>query len=159
MTWDDAFGLSNSLALAGWLLLALAPRRRPVLAVTGLLLPALLALPYALLMMQHFAAAGGGFGSIAEVRTLLAADPVLLAGWQHYLAHDLLVGTLVARRLDAAGIGRVLQWPILAAGFLFGPAGLLLGLALEGGTRALDRLGHRARHRAALPRNVLPGAA
>jgi hypothetical protein len=152
MTWDDAFGLSNTLALAGWLILLLAPRRDWVLAITGLAIPLALALPYTLLMMQHLAAAGGGFGSIAAVRTLFGSDPVLLAGWQHYLAYDLFVGTWIARRLDAADVARVLQWPVLALCFLLGPVGFLVGLALAGGVQALRALRRRT---ATLPAPIL----
>ncbi|HEU0222357.1 MAG TPA: ABA4-like family protein [Paracoccaceae bacterium] len=135
MTWNDAFGLSNSLALAGWLILFLAPRRSWLLATAGLAIPLALALSYALLIMQHLSAAGGGFGSIEAVRALFRSDPVLVAGWQHYLAYDLFVGAWIARRLDAADVHRLVQWPILGACFLFGPIGFLLGLALEGATR------------------------
>jgi hypothetical protein len=77
----------------------------------------------------------GGFGSIAEVRTLFMSDPVLVAGWGHYLAFDLLIGTLLADRLDRAGVTRWLQAPVLLLTFMFGPAGWLLGLATEAAAR------------------------
>ncbi|WP_118136019.1 abscisic acid-deficient protein Aba4 family protein [Oceanicella sp. SM1341] len=144
MTWDALFGLSNSLALAGWAILFLAPRRDWLLALAGVGLPLLLAAAYTLLVLGHFAAARGDFNSIAGVRALFASDPVLVAGWQHYLAYDLFLGAWVARRLDAAGIARVLQWPVLATCFMFGPAGFLLGLALEGGWRGARALRARA---------------
>lgn len=135
------FSLMNSLALAGWAVLLLAPRGWTLRGLRPrLLVPVAVALPiallYAALMAAHFAAAGGGFGSIAEVRRLFASDPVLVAGWGHYLAFDLLVGTWLAERLDRAGVTRWLQAPVLATTFLFGPAGWLLGLA----TDALARL-------------------
>lgn len=143
MSWDDAFGLSNMLAMAGWAILFLAPRRKALLALAGIGIPLVLSAAYALIMMQHFFAAGGGFSDIASVRTLMASDPLLVAGWQHYLAYDLFMGAWIARRLDAAEIGRVLQWPILAACFMAGPAGFLMGLAFEGALRLWRRLGER----------------
>ncbi|MEM8742036.1 MAG: abscisic acid-deficient protein Aba4 family protein [Pseudomonadota bacterium] len=132
MSWDQMFGMSNGLAMAGWLLLFLAPRHWAVLAIAGLAIPLLLSGGYTLIMMQHFFAAGGGFDSIASVRILYGSDPTLVAGWQHYLAYDLFLGAWIARRLDAVEIGRVLQWPVLALCFMAGPVGFLLGLGLEG---------------------------
>lgn len=152
MTWDDAFGLSNSLALAGWAILFLAPRRDWLLALAGIAIPAALALAYSLIMLRHFAEAGGGFGSVAAVRTLFQSDPVLVAGWQHYLAYDLCLGAFLVQRLHRAGIGRVLQWPVLGLAFMLGPMGFLLGLALEGATHALRRAAERT---ATLPAPIL----
>jgi hypothetical protein len=90
-------------------------------------------------MAAYFASADGGFGSIAEVRRLFDAEPVLVAGWGHYLAFDLLVGTMLAERMDQAGVSRLLQAPVLLMIFLFGPAGWLLGLATEAGARLAGR--------------------
>ncbi len=41
------------------------------------------------------------------------SDPVLLAGWIHYLAFDLFVGLWIAAEADKAGMNRFLQAPIL----------------------------------------------
>ncbi|MDT9071476.1 abscisic acid-deficient protein Aba4 family protein, partial [Escherichia coli] len=65
---------------------------------------------------------GGGFGSIAEVRQLFANDASLTAGWIHYLAFDLMVGTLIARDAVRAGVPAVFTLPALVLTFLFGPA-------------------------------------
>ena len=60
--------------------------------------PALLAVAYILLIWPGFGEAeGGGFGSIAEIRALFANDSALAAGWLHYLAFDLFVGSLDRR--------------------------------------------------------------
>jgi len=74
---------------------------------------------------------GGGFGSIGEVRILFANDSALTAGWLHYLAFDLFVGTWIARDGLAARVPALLIIPCLALTFLFGPAGLLLFLLLR----------------------------
>jgi Domain of unknown function (DUF4281) len=82
--------------------------------------------------MVYFAGSGGGFGSIAAVRTLFASDPVLLAGWLHYLAFDLFVGIWIAEQADALGLNRWLQAPILVATFMFGPLRLVVFLLWKG---------------------------
>lgn len=127
---DTVFGLGNQTALIGWIILIFLPRRFPLLlAVPKFLIPAVLGLVYAGLMLtQFFSVEGGGFSSIAEVRALFAHDEILVAGWLHYLAFDLFVGTWIAERSDEARIPRLIQAVFLAATFMFGPIGLLLFL-------------------------------
>jgi hypothetical protein len=140
MHWSTIFSLMNSAALLGWLVLLLAPRRWHTLGwLPRYAVPGAIALVYVALMGAHFAAAGGGFGSIGAVRRLFDSDPVLVAGWGHYLAFDLLVGTMLADRLDRAGVTRLLQAPVLLTTFMFGPAGWLLGLATEAAARLAGR--------------------
>jgi hypothetical protein len=57
----------------------------------------------------------------------------LLAGWTHYLAFDLFVGTWEVRDARASGIPHLLVLPCLGLTFLFGPAGWLLYMALRAG--------------------------
>jgi hypothetical protein len=118
--------------LLGWALLILGPRRFGLLtAVPQLLIPLGLSLAYAVLVLRYFAEAGGGFGSLAEVRQLFTSDWALLAGWVHYLAFDMAIGAMLAARMDRAGIGRLVQGPILITTFLLGPIGFLLAILTE----------------------------
>lgn len=135
MDWEAVLSAAGSLAMAGWALLIAGPRR--IRLVPALAVPLVLSALYAALVMAHFAGAGGGFGSIAEVRRLFASDPVLVAGWTHYLAFDLLAGALIAGRMDCAGVPRLVQAGPLVATFLLGPLGFLFGLMTETATRAL----------------------
>ena len=116
--------------------LLLAPRRMAVLGwVPRMVVPGVIAIVYTALMGAHFASTEGGFGSIAAVRALFSSDPVLVAGWGHYLAFDLLIGVLLADRMDRAGVTRLLQAPVLLTTFMFGPAGWLLGIVTEAAAR------------------------
>jgi hypothetical protein len=132
MSWEQLFGMANLAAIAGWGALLVLPRSRLVVGVLRFGLIGALSLLYAGLAMAYFAAAGGGFGSIAAVRTLFASDPVLVAGWVHYLAFDLFVGIWIAERADALGLSRWLQAPILIATFMLGPLGLIVFLLWQG---------------------------
>lgn len=125
---DLVFSLANGLALPCWLALALSPagtRRAPLVRrVAGRVVPLIFALVYVVL----FAATGlgdGGFESLAAVRRLFAVPELLAAGWLHYLAFDLFVGSWIAERAGALGIPHLALVPLLALTFLFGPAGLL----------------------------------
>lgn len=133
MTPDDMFGLANMLALPGWAILIFAPRRWAWLnTVPALFIPLGLSALYSGLVLAHFSDAGGGYGTLADVRQLFASDPVLVAGWAHYLAFDLMIGAAMAARLDKAGVQRLVQGPILVSIFMFGPVGVLLTLITEG---------------------------
>jgi hypothetical protein len=130
------FGAASTVAMGGWVLLVLTlfvPRLRSAgWRVTGLGLPLLFALAYVVALVAGVrGGAGGGFGSVAEVRALFANDLALTAGWVHYLAFDLFVGTWIARTGIEAGVPRLLLLPCLALTFLAGPAGLLLYLLLR----------------------------
>lgn len=132
MTPEQIFGMTGTPAILGWAILVLGPRRfAPLNAVPQLVIPLGLSALYAALVLRHFAEAGGGFGSLADVRRLFSSDWVLLAGWIHYLAFDLAIGAYLAGRMDRAGIGRLVQAPILATTFLFGPVGFVLAVVTE----------------------------
>lgn len=130
LTPDAVFAAANSVALVAWTALAVsmlvASLRRYVWPATGLVLPAVFAVAYLGSLAAGFAAGeGGGFGSIAEVRRLFANDAALTAGWVHYLAFDLMVGTWIARDAVRASVPAIFTLPALVLTFLFGPAGLL----------------------------------
>ena len=136
MSWAEGFAASNMLALVGWVLLLFGPRRHAWLnLVPGLMIPLALAASYSVIVLVHFARAEGGFDTLANVRLLFQSDPSLVAGWQHFLAFDLLVGGWAAGYLDRCGVHRIVQVPILAAIFMFGPMGFLLA-AVTGATTA-----------------------
>ena len=126
MTFDMIFSAASIVALIGWAGLALLPGRRIVAdTITALAIPALLAVAYSGIVAAFFAGAQGGFSSIGAVRQLFQSDALLLAGWLHYLAFDLFVGSWEVRTARAEGIPHLLVLPCLALTFLFGPMGLL----------------------------------
>ena len=132
MNWETPFQLANLLAMAGWAILVLAPRRvRALNFLPAYLVPAILSAGYFLLVAVYFARAEGGYSTLAEVGSLFESEPVRLAGWVHYLAFDLFIGAWIARQADELGITRIIQAPILAATFLFGPVGLLVFMLLQ----------------------------
>ncbi|MDX6693621.1 MAG: hypothetical protein QOF02_1224 [Blastocatellia bacterium] len=120
------------LVVPGWLLLVFAPRWRwSARIIAGVLIPLLLALVYLYLVVVHFGESEGGFGTLAEVAKLFQNPYALLAGWIHYLAFDLFVGSWEVRDSQRLGIHHLLVVPCLALTFLFGPIGLLLYFALR----------------------------
>src|ERR1700730_18585605 len=131
MSPEQLFSIANAIALVSWLLLAILPRRRWVSdVVTGKVVPGLFAALYIGLVVAVFGRAEGGFSTLAGVAALFTNSSLLLAGWVHYLAFDLLIGRWEVRDAQERGIPHVFVVPCLFLTFMFGPAGWLLYLTL-----------------------------
>jgi len=127
MTPEQVFSFVNILAMAGWLLLIFAGGRRwSATIAASVFVPLLLGVFYAGLVLAHWGETSGGFGSLAGVSALFSNQWLLLAGWIHYLAFDLFVGSWEVRDSESLSIPRLLVVPCLVMTFLFGPAGFLL---------------------------------
>jgi len=96
MTPDQIFSIANLAAVACWFLLAVFPR------------------------------ADGSFSTLPGVAQLFTNPWLLLAGWLHYLAFDLLIGTWEARDSVERGVPRWALIPCLFLTLMFGPAGWLV---------------------------------
>lgn len=134
MSPETVFALANGLALLSWLALiaspASAPWTRRVWFISGRAVPLLLSVGYLLMFALHWRGEGG-FGSPAEVRALFDVPGLLVAGWMHYLAFDLFVGTWIAERAQRIGLPHLATVPMLILTFMFGPVGLLSFMAVS----------------------------
>ena len=132
MSPEQLFTIANAIAALGWLMLAILPRQRWVTeSVTGKAVPALFALLYILIVVTMFGSAEGSFATLDGVASLFTNRWLLLAGWVHYLAFDLLIGTWEARDARDRGLPHLLLIPCLFLTFMFGPAGWLLYMGLR----------------------------
>ncbi|WP_416907043.1 MAG: ABA4-like family protein [Polymorphobacter sp.] len=126
------FALASAAVLPGWLALATAPLWRTGAVRTARIVAAVLAGLYVSLLAAGLAGEappqGASFTSLEGVRLLMTSEAALLAGWVHYLAFDLWVGSWEA---EDARLPHVLLLPCLALTFLAGPTGLLLYLLLR----------------------------
>lgn len=140
MDWQSVFAVTNLIALIGWLLLVLAPRRSLMLSLVMYAGVGLLCLIYAALFVALLGgwvdpvpAVGAEAASLTDysvrgLRALFASDGAITVGWTHYLALDLFTGLWVARDADGKNVSRFLQAPILLVTYLAGPLGLLIWL-------------------------------
>jgi hypothetical protein len=132
VTPEQIFPIVNLLALAAWVLLAVLPGRPwATTLVAAVAVPVLLAIVYTSIVAVQWAGADGGFGSLDDVSRLFANRWVLLAGWVHYLAFDLFVGSWEVRDARAHAIPHWLVLPCLFFTFMFGPAGWLLYMTVR----------------------------
>ncbi len=127
---DALFSLGSTAALLGWVLLAAVPHWRGVASlVAGAVIPGLLATAYAGLVMAWWSRTEGGFGSLDELASAFGMRPLLLAGWLHYLAFDLLIGAWEVREARRRSMPHWSILPALALTLLFGPVGWLVFMA------------------------------
>ena len=144
MTPDQIFSIANLVAGLAWVALAVLPRQRWVATVvTGIVVPGLLAIVYVAIVATTFGRSEGGFSTLSAVAMLFRNPWMLLAGWVHYLAFDLLIGSWEVRDARERGFPHLLVVPCLILTFLFGPAGWLLYMVLRS-TRASQRLHSRS---------------
>lgn len=131
---EQVFSICGLLAMLGWAALVFLPGKPfAVNTFARLIVPGLIGVVYVALMLgnRELTPADGGFGSLAEVKALFQVDALLLAGWVHYLAFDLFVGSWEVSDARSRGMPHWLVLPCLAATLMAGPAGLLLYLLLR----------------------------
>lgn len=129
MSPEAVFSLASTIVLPQWLLMIVAPRWFVTQwLMKSYLIPVCLAIIYGLYLFQGGPVDFGAFGMLAGVKQLFArgGDGVMLAGWVHYLAFDLVVGTVVVRDSQEKAIPHWLIVLPLFFCFMLGPVGLLL---------------------------------
>jgi hypothetical protein len=142
---EQLFSLCGALVLPGWLLLVFLPRWKwTARLVCPVLIPLPLALVYLWLVATTLGRTPGDFNSLAGVAQLFQNPRALLAGWIHYLAFDLFVGSWEVRDARRVGLHHLLVVPCLLLTFLLGPVGLLLYFALRAALRRLLLVGGEA---------------
>jgi hypothetical protein len=132
MTPDQIFSLTNGLATLGWALLLFTPNWHVTRKLLfSLLIPALLCFAYLIGMLVFPSEVGMDFSSLNSVTAIFSQREVVLIGWIHYLAFDLMVGLWIsanARKYEIRHIYIVL--PLIFT-FMLGPIGLLSYLILR----------------------------
>ena len=126
MAPEQVFSIANAVALLAWIMLAVLPGRSWVTKViTTTFVPSLFAVLYTGIVVSVLGRASGGFSTLAGVGMLFSNPWLLLAGWVHYLAFDLLIGSWELEDAAERGIAHWMVVPCLLLTFLFGPAGWL----------------------------------
>ena len=137
MSNETAFSLANALVFPQWLLMLAAPTWPVTRWLTRtLIVPALLAVLYGYYL---FTSTGGAFdfmsfATLSGVMTLFrqGGEQVMLAGWIHYLAFDLVAGCWILRDAQQHGIAHGWLIPCLLFCFMLGPLGMLLYVIVRG---------------------------
>lgn len=127
MTPEQFFELGSSLALVGWVLLAfVSPFWFKVPGFINGIIVVLLAACYAWLILSNFNAGDfQKFSTVEGVQELFQDKQMLVAGWIHYLAFDLFIGTWIVLNARKHAINHWLTVPSLFLTFFLGPIGWL----------------------------------
>lgn len=131
MELESVFSIASALAAVSWLLLAIPPLRWRWPARAAGIAAFLLAALYVALIVTFWLRGEGGFDSLENVASLFEERGLLLAGWVHYLAFDLLVGLWERGEAARLNVHRLALIPCLFLTFMFGPAGWLAFMAVR----------------------------
>jgi hypothetical protein len=129
MSPDVVFKLVNALVLPQWLLMAVAPRWAVTRwLVRSYLIPVCLAVVYVRYLLSGGPVDVAAFASLSGLTRLFAqgGEGVMLAGWVHYLAFDLVAGSFVLQDAQDKQIPHGFILLPLFFCFMLGPVGLLL---------------------------------
>ncbi len=132
MSPDQLFSFCNTLALLSWIILIFFTfwknRGNYLLSVVIILF----ALVYSWLIFSNSTIEGfKNFNTLDGVSRLFSDKYLLLAGWIHYLAFDLLTGIFIVTNARKNNINHWLIVPALFFTFMLGPFGLLLYFLLR----------------------------
>ena len=125
MNAQTIFSIANTTALLGWIWLAVAPGWIWTRRIVWTTIPLLLSAAYLILVVLFFGGVEGGFGRLADVMKLFDNKHAAVAGWIHYLAFDLFVGSWEVRDAQEKNVSHWFVAPCLFLTFLLGPVGFL----------------------------------
>lgn len=127
----NIFKITNYSALLAWGILIILPNWEmgQTLAIGMIVLMLCFVYSYLVFMGKRHddpsVKYGGNFRSLKGVMKLFKSPRVVLAGWIHYLAFDLMVGIYILNDAARYDISHWMLIPLLLLTLLFGPAGLL----------------------------------
>ena len=125
MTNSEVFQFFNAAILPAWIILIVFPKK-PWRTVTIYTICIFLSAAYALYVLKDISAFDpASFSSLAGVKQLFTREEVILAGWIHYLAFDLLVGNWIVDQSIKYDIRPLWVIPSLLLCFMLGPIGYL----------------------------------
>jgi hypothetical protein len=127
------FQLASLVALIGWLAIVVLPGWSYTVKVT-LNMVAALAVLYLYLLFAKIPGiekTRGSFSSLGGVIALFKSPKVMVAGWVHFLAFDLMVALYIRADAPLHGIQHLWLIPIYLLTLMFGPAGLLAYFGLR----------------------------
>ena len=129
---ETIFALANTWILPGWLLLLFAPSWKYTGRIVFYLIIAVLAITYAWLLLTDLGSFDPEAGStLANISEAFGNPRVVLIGWIHYLAFDMLAGLIIALDARRVGINRILMALPLFLTLMTGPFGLLIYLIIR----------------------------
>ena len=137
MSPQQVFSIANIVALLSWITLAVFPGRPRATKIITVIVPSLFAVLYTAIAALLFWSAPGASPLSPGVGTLFLNPWLLLAGWVHYLAFDLLIGSWEVEDARERGIPHLIVIPCLVLNLHVRPGGVaaLQDRAIRSGQR------------------------
>lgn len=124
--------IASLLVFPQWLLMVFLPKWKGTdWLLKYQIIPAFLVIIYSVFLFSTGEIEGGGFGSLQKVKMLFTVDNGVLAGWVHYLAFDLLVGSWILKNSQQRQVHHLAVVPCLFLTFMAGPIGWGLYMILR----------------------------
>jgi len=148
------------LAMLGWLSLLSTPlwpalyRETLPRQIGAIAIPALIAALYTGVILTHWAGHPGGFNSLDAVMLLFTDRWLVVAGWVHYLAFDLFIGSWELAESRRRGMPHLLLIPFLILTFFLRPYWIS---RLSGSSQPLPEAGYRRDRKEAINRVMTVG--
>ncbi len=133
---SNLFKISSIIAMLGWAILLFLPNWQYADTVIKNGIAIILSVFYVYILFFRKNIVGekypkGSFSDLEGVMNLFKNPKLVLGGWVHYLAFDLLIGLYIKTQANAIGMSHWLQIPCFLLAFMFGPAGYLLFFILQ----------------------------
>ncbi|MDO9487805.1 MAG: ABA4-like family protein [Sphingomonadaceae bacterium] len=134
MTLDTMFMLANAIGLVGWLALLFAPFNRSMLVTVARIAGVALCIFYVVAFAKTGLPQLPIDYSLVGIAAFFGVPGYVLAGWIHYLAFDLWIGSWEVEEAGRTAMAHWLVLPCLFFTYLLGPVGLLLFLVARATT-------------------------
>lgn len=129
---DTIFQIANTLGLLSWIYLIGWPRGTRTIKVLRYGVITALGLTYIFLIAPLIVnMEADTFTSLDNIQQMFLDDRMTVAGWIHYLAFDLFVGTYIVKEGIRLRMPRWHYTICLPFAFMFGPVGLLMFYGLK----------------------------
>ena len=132
MDASQIYTFVNTLVLIPWLLMILAPKWKWTQRVIySFVFPALFSGIYLVMMILFFGEGEGSFTTLDGLTQLFGNPNLVLVGWLHYLAFDLIVGSWELKDSQTHQINCYVVASCLLLTLLAGPIGFLTYLLVR----------------------------
>jgi hypothetical protein len=133
MTTDSLFTICNAIAFIAWVaIIVISPYWFHFDKLIIGLVITFFAITYSYFLIAYFNfRSTGDFSSLDSLMALFSDKRMVLIGWVHYLAFDLMTGVWIKKNAVKHGISHVAIIPCLLFTFMLGPLGLLIYLLMR----------------------------
>ncbi|UKJ08405.1 ABA4-like family protein [Solitalea lacus] len=127
MDLSSIFQIASTLALIGWIMLIVVPKWKQTAILVFNFIVILFSIAYLSIIILNFDKFSmNSFSTLDSVASLFENRSLLLGGWIHYLAFDLIIGLLITEHALKNNFNGPLLILCQLLTFILGPIGFLI---------------------------------